>query len=79
MNDKWNEVGLALNVPLNVLNGLDKSRKSNIVKLSEVIQCWKTAQPSPVTWKTVINALEGPIVNNKAKASQIRDYLGLTI
>ena len=78
MDDKWNEIGLALKVPDHVLNGLDKSCKSNIVKLSEVIQCWKNAQPSPVTWKTVVDALEGPIVKNKAKASKIHDYLGLT-
>ena len=67
-----------MKVPDNVLNGLNKSHQSNIVKLSEVIQCWKNAQPSQVTWKTVIDALEGPIVNNKAKASKIHDYLGLT-
>ena len=78
MDDKWKEVGLALKVPDHVLNGLDKSRNSNILKLYEVIQCWKNAQSTPVTWKTVVDALEGPIVNNKAIATKIRDYLGLT-
>ena len=32
---------------------------------------------SPVTWKTVINIVEGPLVNNIAHANAIRKQLGV--
>ena len=48
-----------------------------MIKLDEVINEWmKKAQPSsPVTWETMINAIEGLIVNEKKTADEIRDYL----
>ena len=62
----------------NVLSGLQNSQEESKVKLSQVIHTWLTTQPSPVTWETVISAIEGHIVGNLAKANEIRDHLGLT-
>ena len=75
INDQWFVIGKALSVPLNVLNGLQTSPQNNKVRLIQVIHTWFSSQPSPVTWETVIAAIEGPIVNNKQKAKEIRDYL----
>ena len=77
MDQQWFQIGDALRVPYNVLSGLQASPEANIVKLRHVIHTWRTSQPSPVTWKTVISAIEGRIVKNVAKANEIRDYLGL--
>ena len=75
IDDQWFVIGQALSVPLNVLNGLQTTPLYNTVRLIQVIHTWFTSQPSPVIWETVISAIEGPIVNNKQKAKEIRDYL----
>ena len=48
---------------------------STKVKLSEVIKSWMETKTSPFTWENLILAIEGPIVNNKRKADEIREYL----
>ena len=77
IDHQWYVIGKALKVSHNVLSGLQTSREENKVKLIQIIYTWLTTQPSPVTWKTVISAIEGSIVGNLAKANEIRDHLGL--
>ena len=77
ISDQWYVIGKALRVSNDVLNGLQKSPEDNKFKLIQVINTWLTSQPSPVTWKTMISTLEGKIVDNLAKANEIRDHLGL--
>ena len=72
---KWKEIGLALKVSRNELDGLRRDHSSITVKLSEVITLWIESESSPVSWETLISAIEGPIVKNKKKAKEIRDYL----
>ena len=73
----WHEIGLALRVHDNILKGLQRQgeAKSNVLKLNEVIDNWITTKSSPVTWDTLITAIEGSIVKNVQKANEIRDYL----
>ena len=76
MDDKWNEIGLALDVHKKILDGLRQRHDSNTVKLSEVINSWITTEStSPITWETVISAIEGPVVDNKQRAMEIKEYL----
>ena len=77
IDHQWYVIGTALKVSFNVLSGLQNSPEAIKVKLIQVIHTWLTSQPSPVTWKTVISAIEGRIVDNLAKANEIRDHLGL--
>ena len=72
----WHEIGLALRVRDNILEDLRRQgeTKSNVLKLTEVIDSWITTKSSPVTWDTLITAIEGPFVNNVQKANEIRDY-----
>ena len=73
---RWYVIGLALNIERRVLERLRMKLEYDIVKLSDVIHNWiTTAEPRLITWKTVIAAIEGPIVNNKQTANIIRDYL----
>ena len=73
----WKEIGLALKVHDNILEGLQRQgeAKSNVLKLNEVIDSWITTESSPVTWDTLITAIEGPFVQNVKKANDIREYL----
>ena len=77
MSHMWREIGIALKVEPNFLHGLSSSSDSNEVKLDNVIEKWMNTQSSPVTWETVISAIEGSIVgHNKSKADEIRHHLG---
>lgn len=78
MDAEWHKLGLALKVPDNILNRLTQSHDSNVFKLKEIIHSWLiTTSLTSVTWETVINAIKGSIINNNAKANEIRHYLGL--
>ena len=79
IDNRWRDIGLALGLSYNHLDSLSNSQDTPSTKLSNVIRNWMDSQSSPVTWKTVISAIEGPIVNNKRKADEIRDYLGKLI
>ena len=78
IDNMWQEVGLALGVDSNFLEGLQKEKDSNTTKLSKVIRRWINKKSSPITWETVIIAMEGRIIDNKAKADEIREHLGLS-
>ena len=47
----------------------------DLTRLVKVTNIWITTRPSPVTWESVISAVESPIVNDKASANLIRQYL----
>ena len=79
MKHSWELIGLALGVSSDYLDGLSCSQDALIIKLSNVISKWMDSHSSPVTWETVIFAIEGPIVDNKMKADEIRHYLGKLI
>ena len=78
ISNKWQEIGIALNIEQNFLNGLSSGLADN-VKLAKVIENWMNTQSSPVTWRTVILAIEGPIVDNKSKADELRHHIGKLI
>ena len=76
INDMWYVIGLGLDVPRSVLNGLTANPEGNMYKLDQVIQTWiDSTDQYLVTWETVLAAIEGPIINNRNKASQIRQFL----
>ena len=79
MENSWQLIGLALGVSCDSLDGLSRSHETSMTKLSKVISEWMNSHSSPVTWETMISTIEGPIVNNKKKAVEIRHYLGKLI
>ena len=73
---QWYEIGLVLKVDRRILEGLRTKLDSNIVKLSDVIYSWITTTESHlITWKTVIDAIEGPVLENRQIANIIREQL----
>lgn len=78
VSNMWYQTGLALNVKLIFLHSLNKS-SAGIINLTSVIKNWMNTQSSPVTWETVILAMEGDILNNKSKADDIHHHLSKLI
>ena len=72
---RWRVIGLGLRLPTYVLEIIQKDGITDENKLLMVINRWKESQSSPFTWETVIATIEGPPVNNRKKANEIRNYL----
>ena len=72
---RWQDIGFALKVPVNDLDGLVGASGNNNSKLSNVIRLWINTKSFPVTWEALISAIEGPLVNNQNKAEEIRDHV----
>ena len=75
VSSHWQEIGLALEVSSNDLKKIQQVPDSAEVKLSKVIETWLDTKSSPITWENIISSIEGSIVNNKAKADEIRKLL----
>jgi hypothetical protein len=72
----WQQIGQALQVRRNVLNGLKTSVQPNRIKLSDVIQSWFETKPSPVTWGNLIACLNTKTAGElNTLAQEIRDNL----
>ena len=55
-------------------------RQSNVdikVKLIRTIENWFETMPTDITWQTVLDEIEGPIVDNCAVGKKIHEYLGV--
>ena len=75
ISSRWQEIGLALGISDNDLDNISTLVQDNMSKLCKMITKWIETQSSPVTWSMIIFAIEGPIVNNKTKADEIREFL----
>ena len=78
ISDKWYDIGISLQVCRNVLDDLKANEDDNIIKLMKVINIWKDTKSSPVTWETVITAIENSNVNNKELTELIHQYIVLS-
>ena len=80
---KWREIGNGLGLSSNFLTSLAQSLVSDRIKLEQVIQEWiqldgqstSDGQSTPVNWKTIIDVVKGPLVENKALAKEMYQYL----
>ena len=77
----WRSIGDGLRVSDNFLQGLAESNISIRTRLGHVIQKWLDmdgqGEGAPVIWNTIIDVIKGPLVQNKALAMKIYDYLKL--
>ena len=75
----WHEIGDGLGVKYNDLDSLAQSNLKDQRKLGEVIEIWIKMDgkddSAPVTWITILDVLNGPLVNNKALAMKIYQSL----
>ena len=70
----WWSIGRGLGVSHNDLKGLTESNMSNQVKLDHVLDIW-IKMDNQVTWKTILDVLKGPLVQDNALANEIYQYL----
>ena len=72
----WYQIGEALEVTFGSLQSHLYCSYCNSTKLSLVIQEWMDSQnASDVTWSTLIEAVECPIVDQIALGKKMRNYL----
>ena len=78
---KWREIGNGLGLDSNFLDGLSHSLISDQIRLDKVLQKWMDMdghnQCSPVTWKAVLDVLEGEFLQKYELAKKIKEYLKL--
>lgn len=81
---KWDDFGLLLRIPLHILNSLKKAGSySDFRCFMEVVEYWKTDQYSKTgklysyTWKSLIEVLTSPHMNERPLAAEIEKYLGI--
>ena len=73
--DVWENIGIVLKVSNGKLQSLRYSYLSETLKLADMLQSWLDEQSTPVTWSTVISALESKIVGKKQTAMEILQFL----
>ena len=72
----WHEIGLALQVPDEEIEGLRQENLSNIIKLSKILQYWIN-QCVDVTWQSIITAVRSKIVGKTQISQEIESYVYL--
>ena len=70
----WYEIGLALKVPDEEIEGLRQKNISDINKLSKVLQYW-ISQCVEVTWQSIITAVRSKIVGQTQISQEIESYI----
>ena len=72
---KWKEIATDLRLPRSTISSIENSKDSNELKLNRVLYEWKEQQTMPFTMDSIINVMEGPIVQNKDVANKLREYI----
>ena len=73
----WRTIGTGLRVDFNDLDVLAKSAMSDKDKLDSVLEKWirNDDETSPVIWRTIIDVVKGPLIQNRALANEIYQNL----
>ena len=79
INFQWRNIGNGLGVSYNDLQGLAERNDSNQTRLDQVIQNWLDmngqGEGAPVTWKTILDVVKEPPIENITRAMRIYEYL----
>ena len=72
--DEYRKLAIALDVDSGFVRGLGGD--DNVVKLDEIIGKWMKTHSSPVTWRTIIEAVESDIFGKDVDlANKIKNWL----
>ena len=78
VTDKWRPFGVQLRISNSKLNVIEKNNSSEEERFSAVLEYWmdNPSEKAPLTWETIVKALESPNVEKGALAKKIRkEYL----
>ena len=73
--DQWYTIGCALAINSSKLDSLQQSHEAVTSKLSKVITYWLREKASTATWKELLEAVEGNIVDSRQVGEDIRQLL----
>ena len=76
--DKWFRIGVQLGLDETKLNQIEADHRNVDRRFSEVISFWlnKNTQ-GPVSWRSLVEVLESPFVNEKGLARRLREKGGM--
>jgi hypothetical protein len=74
ISHKWRHIGIALGIKQRVIQSLRTNENDDIVRLDGVLQAWREGKDS-ITWKKIIEVLEGDIVAMNSHADKLKEYL----
>ena len=72
-SSKWNEIGRELGVPFDYRQELFGKYRADKDRLEDVLQRWIQSESVPVTWSSLISALEA--IDHKDVAREVKDFL----
>ena len=73
--DQWYTIGCALAINPSKLDSLEQRPKAVKVKLSKVITFWQIEKANAATWRELLEAVEGKIVDNHQVGEDIHQFL----
>ena len=74
--DKWEMIGLELDIEQHQLNTIAQSCPQDAVhRFSKVFKLWQDQADPPFTWLTIVRVLRSPIVRENSLAQEIEDWL----
>lgn len=73
--DKWEVIGILLDIEQHELNAISQSRSDPLVCYSKVFRMWKATGDPPFTWATILDVLRSPAVAEISLASEIERRL----
>ena len=75
IKNQWYMIGVALDISSEDLDSLKCSNNTDEGKLASMISTWLNKRAKKATWKVLIEAVEGKIVNNQRRGQMIREFL----
>ena len=73
--DKWERVGLQLNIEDHQLTAISMSLQDTMDCYKKVFSLWERRRDPPFTWATIIDALRAPCVEEDKLASDLERWL----
>ena len=74
-SDKWELIGLQLNIEGHQLTTISTETKNAILRHERVFRMWQTRGSPPFTWATIVNALRAPIVGEERLANDLEEWV----
>ena len=72
---KWYIIGEVLGIKYTYLASLQNKISRDIDKLAEVLQLWMDTMPKPVTWNTILQVMESPLIESKIIVMEMEKFL----
>ena len=69
--DMWWEVAVGLELDTGDIRRIETDKQKCIMRFMAVFDTWKRTETEPYTWKTIIDCLDTPLVNEKRLAKEI--------